>query len=96
MGKEADHEGQRVEIRNAAIDEAVKAGSLTAAQAALMKTRTQAVVRAMLQREIGPASGFAYGPAQGVQAYGRHAGQPVAPRVPQGGGKGPFGPRWGR
>ncbi|WP_243026982.1 hypothetical protein [Thermus albus] len=101
-------EAQLVEIRNTAIDEAVKAGSLSDAQAALMKARTQAVVRAMLQREIGPASGFAYGPAQGAQAYGRRTSQPVAPGAPQGpgyptcpyfpqgGSFGPFGPRWGR
>lgn len=97
-------EAQLVEIRNAAIDEAVKAGSLTAAQATMMKTRTQAVVRAMLQREVGPVAGFVYGPAQGAQAYGRRTGQPVGPGAPQGpgyptcphspqgGSFGPFGP----
>lgn len=66
-------EAQLVEIRNAAIDEAVKSGALTEAQAALMKTRTQAVVRAMLQREVGPN-------------YGRRTGQPVGPGAPQGPG----------
>lgn len=101
-------EAQLVQVRNAAIDEAVKAGSLTEAQATLMKTRTQAVVRATLQREIGPAAGFVYGPAYGAQAYGRRTGQPVGPGTPQGpgyptcpyfpqgGSFGPFGPRWGR
>ncbi len=98
-------EAQLVEIRNAAIDEAVKSGALTEAQAALMKTRTQAVVRAMLQREIGPNAGFVYGPAFGAQAYGRRTGQPVGPGAPQGPGYptcpyfpqgGSFGPWWGR
>lgn len=101
-------EAQLVEIRNSAIDEAVKSGALTEAQAALMKTRTQAVVRAMLQREIGPVAGFAYGPAYGAQAYGRRTGHPVGPGAPQGpgypacpyfpqgGSFGPFGPWWGR
>ncbi|GAB5603490.1 hypothetical protein FJNA_20160 [Thermus sp. FJN-A] len=97
-------EAQLVEVRNAAIDEAVKAGSLTQAQAALMKTRTQAVVRAMLQREVGPAAGFVYGPAYGAQAWGKRTGQPVAPApgyptcpyFPQGGAFGPFGPAWNR
>lgn len=68
-----------VSSRNQAIDEAVANGELTDAQAALMKSRSDAAVTAQLQREVGPTAGFAYGPARGAQAYGRQAGRAVGP-----------------
>ncbi|MGK0620204.1 MAG: hypothetical protein ABWU19_15075, partial [Meiothermus cerbereus] len=81
-------EAQLVGIRNAAIDEAVKAGAITEAQAVQMKARNQEMVKIMLQKEVGPMGG--------AQAYGRRAGQDVAPGTPKGPGhptqRGSFGP----
>jgi hypothetical protein len=68
-----------IDARNQAIDEAVANGELTEAQATFMKTSTEAAVTAQLQREVGPAAAFAYGPARGAQAYGRQTGRAVGP-----------------
>ncbi len=64
-----------VEARNLAIDQAVQNGELTDAQAVYLKSRSEAVVEAQVQREIGPNATFAngYGPARGTQAFGPQA-----------------------
>jgi len=87
-----------VASRNQAIDEAVANGELTDAQAAMMKTRSEAAVSAQLQREVGPNAGFAYGPARGAQDFGRQSGRAVGPAGSPGAygsngfGPGSFGP----
>jgi len=102
LGQDADtFKAALVASRNQAIDEAVANGELTDAQAALMKTRSDAAVSAQLQREVGPNAGFAYGPARGAQAFGRQAGRAVGPAGspgaygPNGFGPGTFGPGTG-
>ena len=99
LGQDADaFKAALVASRNQAIDEAVANGELTDAQAALMKTRSEAAVSAQLQREVGPNAGFAYGPARGAQAFGRQSGRAVGPAGspgaygPNGFGPGSFGP----
>lgn len=78
-------QAQLVEARNAAIDQAVQNGELTEAQATMMKTRTEAVVAALVKAAIGPNAGFAYGPAAGAMAYGQKAGRAVGPAGSPGG-----------
>lgn len=88
-------EAQLINSRNTAIDQAVKQGTLSAAQASWLKTRSEALVKATLSRPVGPNSGLGYGsqgnrdgagPGHGPQrAGGRWATQPQ-----------PQGPRWNR
>lgn len=81
-------EVQLINSRNAAIDQAVKQGSLSVAQANLMKSRSQALVKTTLNRPIRPNSGLGYG-AQGSGAgYG--------PQRAGGRWATPQGPRWNR
>ncbi len=98
-------EAQLVEVRNEAIDQAVTAGTLSSQQATLMKTRTQAIVKATLTREVGPNAGFFYDPASGAQNWGKRTNTPVGPGTGYGPGSGPggrsmspqfLGPRWNR
>lgn len=60
----------------------MKAGTITEAQAAPMKVRTQAAIQAMLERPAGFAAGGPQGQAFGMRA--RH------------GAAGGLGPRWNR
>jgi hypothetical protein len=85
----ANLEAKLVQARNAAIDEALKNGSLSEIQAARMKARTQVAVQAMLQREAGPAVGSAHAKGAGPAAAPR---EPTWPHSPRGGASGPFGP----
>jgi len=86
LGQNAtDFQAQLVAARNDAIDQAVQAGELTEAQATMMKTRTEAVVTALIKAPIGPNAGFAYGPARGAMAYGQKAGRAVGPAGSPGG-----------
>ncbi len=85
----ASLEAKLVQARNAAIDEALKNGSLSEAQAAWMKARTQVAVRAMLERQVGPAAGLAYARGAGRAAAPGGPGYPTSPRSP---GAGPMGP----
>lgn len=70
------------QARNAAIDQAVGAGTISEAQGAMMKARTQAAIQAMLERQAGPALG---------QPRGQGLGAKVGAGAP--GGR---GPRWNR
>ncbi|MBF6594694.1 MAG: hypothetical protein IVW51_09620 [Thermaceae bacterium] len=92
-------EARLVEVRNEAIDQAVTAGTLSSQQATLMKTRTQAIVKATLTREVGPD------PASGAQNWGKRTNTPVGPGMGYGPGSGAggrsmspqfLGPRWNR
>jgi len=49
--------------RDARIDAAVGAGTIDAQRAALMKSRTQVVIAALLTREAGPRAGSGFGPS---------------------------------
>lgn len=75
-------QAELAKARDAAIDQAVKAGRISEAQAAMMKARAQVAIQTMLERQAGPNGGQPHGQAFGMRA--RH------------GGPGGMGPRWNR
>lgn len=103
LGQNVDQfQAQLVAARNDAIDQAVQAGDVTEAQAAMLKTRTEAVVAARLKAPTGPNAASGYGPASGVKVlnqrvgrgggYGMNAGAPGA----QNSNRGPQFQQYGR
>jgi len=75
-----------ITARNASVEQALTDGLITEAQASMMTTRTEAVVEAMLTREVGPNAGFANGANFG-RMFGAHQGRAMRPAdSPQGNG----------
>lgn len=74
---------QLVQARNELINQAVSQGQLSEARAELMQTRSEAMVQAMLQREIGPNASFAFGPNTQSTQMGTSGGTPTCPNYPQ-------------
>lgn len=75
-------QSELTKARNTAIDQAVKAGKISEAQAAMMKARTTAAIQAMLERQAGFSAKQPHG-----QAFGMRARQGAA---------GGMGPKWHR
>ncbi len=91
----ADVSAKLASLRDARIDAAVDAGTLDAARATVMKSRTQAIIAALLTRDVGPWAGSAPA-AAGARGVGSGmAARPMACAAWGGGGAYGAAPRAG-